>query len=203
MAPTPPNDVTIRFVPQRFADVGRDFNGDCGPRKRAVQSFNAFAAAIIQLAELDEILIAGTADMTRTSNPAQRPAHAPQHMVRAEHGRKLRCRFDAILQWYYGRATTNEGLKGLGRVRHLPSLDANKHDVRAGYRCWIVGRLDWVNDGVALGRFQAQSVGAQRLEVIAARNENHLFSRQRQLCAKISAGASRAINHNTHHCLPM
>jgi hypothetical protein len=39
--------------------------------------------------------------------------------------------------------------------------------------------------------------------MFAARNENHLFSRQRQLRAEISAGASRAINDNAHQILPM
>ena len=110
-------------------------------------------------------------------------------MVRAEHGRKLRCCLDAILQWHYERTTANEGPKGLGRVRHLPSLDPNKHDVRAGHPCRIIRRLDRVNDGVALGCFQSQSLGAQRVEMFAARNENHLFSRERQLRAEISAGA--------------
>jgi hypothetical protein len=81
-------------------------------------------------------------------------------MVRTEHGRQLRCCLDSILQWHYERATANEGPKGLGRVRHLPSLDADEHDVHAGHRCWIVRRLDRANDGVALGRFEAQSVGA-------------------------------------------
>src|SRR5665213_1080405 len=97
-------------------------------------------------------------------------------MVRAKHGRKLRYCLDAILQWYYERATANEGPKGLRRVRHLPSLDANKHDVCAGHSCRIVRRLDRVNDGIALGCFQAQSVGAQRLKMFTARNEDHLFS---------------------------
>jgi acetyl/propionyl-CoA carboxylase alpha subunit len=46
-------------------------------------------------------------------------------------------------------------------------------------------------------------LGAQRVEIFAARNENHLFSRERQLRAEISAGAPRAINDNAHQSLPM
>ena len=76
-------------------------------------------------------------------------------MVCAEHGRKLRCCLDAILQWHDERATANEGPEGLGRVRHLPGLDADEHDVRAGHAGRIVRRLDRANDGVAVGRFKA------------------------------------------------
>ena len=90
-----------------------------------------------------------------------------------------------------------------GPTRGTPSLNADDDRFYRAYLRRLVGGLGWVNDEVAFGAFDPQTLGLDRLQVLPPGNHTNLVAGAGQQRPKITAGSACAENRNTHRDLQL
>ncbi len=83
---------------------------------------------------------------------------------------------------------------------YLPGLHAHQHAVHYSHCSWIIRRLGWLDVKIALGAIYPQAGLLDRLQVLAARDEDHLFPRLGELPAEVTAHAS-CPEYSNAHCI--
>jgi hypothetical protein len=129
---------------------------------------------------------------------ADNPAQSANHVVRTEFSNELRDRVNAILQWNYSRAWSNDWPDRTRCVRHLPRFNAEHNQIRLAGFCDVVSRLRGIDNKVAAGAIDSQSVRLDRAQVLAASNERDVLAGLRQPSAEVSAHTTSPKDSYSH-----
>jgi hypothetical protein len=162
---------------------------------------DAFAVPVVEFADDDRGSESGMSNVAGRDDIADNPAQPANHIVRTEFSNELRDSLNAILQWNYSRVWSNDWPDCTRCVRHLPRFNAEHNQIRlSDFRdfCDVVSRLRGIDNEIAAGAIDSQSVRLDRAQVLTASNERDVLAGLRQPSAEVSAHTTSPKDSYSH-----
>jgi hypothetical protein len=183
--------------PQRAQDVLRDLAGDLGAAARFEKGPAPRGLTPVHLPELYPSE-QGVLDHPGGFDGGEDLGDAAEHASLAHDGLELLLVVHAVLDGEHAGVRAEHGREGASRALRIEGLDAEEHEIRRPQPVELVHGGSFHHPFPFRGGLHPEPLGADRLEVRAARHEGDVLSRPRELRPEETAGASRSHHDDAH-----
>jgi hypothetical protein len=206
-------------VPDLVADVGRRRRGDPGRLQRRSQGLDAGSAAIVRLADPEDVAVRhfvvhharlddvvrraddGTHHTIQADGLGEHPARIQPRQIRR---RRARCRKpvsvppgNAVLHEGHRRLGAQQRADAVGKDMLARGLHGHQHRILRPEIGWPIGGLDRRHDLLVAGE-QSETPRSNRLEMRPARYDGNLMAGGGEPRGEVSADGARAEYTNPH-----
>src|SRR6266481_1225339 len=136
--------------------------------------------------------------MARPNHEAHDLAKTADHRTPAQLRSELGNGIDPVLQREYSRLRSDQTFYRARGGRHLPGFDAQNNQIDRADFGHVIGSFSRINQETAVETVDLQTISLDRPQMLATRNERHVFAGLGKSATEVSAHATCAKDSNSH-----